>query len=150
MRLDYCTLRPSPVNSCLLKSFNFSIKFPLRMCNTYYFEVQYHQYSSSLRNTRDGKRHTSPTKVVFVSAVNLSRKRILTPISRISYQVCTLSRSLRSTHCCVWISSYVVNLQPLTRLSTLRRSFFTHCRRSSMLNNIVGARTRMLCKMINR
>ena len=83
-----------------------------------------------------------------------------------SPQSCTTSKSLRRTPCCVCIplsySWILVILQPLTRITihTLQRSCFTesrapseawiggnasgcHCRQSSMLNNIGGARTRM-------
>ena len=85
--------------------------------------------------------------------------------------VCTNRTPLKSTPCSVWIPqghSWILDiLQPLTRITTLRRSSFTergdlleawiggsmsgrHCCRSSMLTDIAGARTRTFFKLTNR
>ena len=103
---------------------------------------------------------------------NLSIPRFMSEIKAYIHPnpFCTTCNLLKSTSCYVCISWgffwFLVILQPLTRITTLRPSCFTErkapveawiggningChRQSSMPNNIGGARTPTFCKLTNK
>ena len=89
-------------------------------------QIYYFQYNSGLGNTPYGKRHTSRTEPAY-GMLNILGSSLHSP-----QLFCTTRKSLKSTHCCVyipWSFSWIsVVVELLTRITTLRRSCLTERR----------------------